>query len=198
MAKRATITGERQDLARAAKVANQQMRRLEKAGYTGSPAYKAAQAYLTAMGVKPTRSGVRRFPESYTRVSEADLLAYEKGVRALREPDTASGLNLGTVQGYRQYFKEIYTAADAKYDLSGSGVSPEAYYKMWSEMPDKEKDRVYGSEVYIRILKAVSSKYGQSDSFNQTEVIKAVNAVGSFFGALKAAGITMQEYKEVE
>ena len=198
MAKRQnTITGERLELARAARVANQQMRRLEKAGYTMSPAYKSAQAYLTALGVKPTKSGARRFPEHYNRVSEEDLLAYEKGVRALREPDTRSGLNLGTVAGFRKYISDIFSTADTHYKLTERGVTPQAYYKMWSEMSDKEKDRVYGSEVYIRILKAYSTKYGNIDAQTNRELWEAVNSAGSFFGALKAAGISLSEYMEV-
>lgn len=185
---------DRLELAKQAKVANQQMRRLEKAGCTRSPAYKAAQSYLTALGVKPTASGARRFPESYKSVSEEMLRAYQKGVAGLREPDNATGFNLGTVSGVRSYYKAVYQAADATYHLQESGIGQEEYLKFWEEMPDKEKQRVYGSRVYIRILRAYSTKYGDSGKYSAAEIAKKVNSANSFLAALDDIGLTAGEY----
>lgn len=184
-----TWSGERADVARLAKSVNAQMRKLERAGYTRSPAYKTAQAWLTAMGAKPTKSGGRRFPESYRSVSEDDFLAYQHAIEQMKEAPT------GTVQGYREYYSEVFEAANRRYNLDGMGVSQDAYFKMWEEMPDKEKDRVYGSDVYIRILKAYSSKYGDAGELTGADIAERVNAAGSFLGALKSVGINMGEYR---
>lgn len=185
---------DRIELAKQAKVANQQMRRLEKAGYTNSPAYKSAQAYLTSLGVKPTKGGPRRFPESYKSVDEDMLRAYQKGVAGLREPDNKTGFNLGTVAGFRAYYNAVYEVANKHFNLKEAGVSQEDYYKMWAAMPDKDKDRIYGSRIYIRIISAYNTKYGDRATMSGAEIAKRVNEAGSFFGALKAVGLSVKDY----
>ena len=181
-------------LGRAAKVANQQMRRLEKAGYTRSPAYKQAQASLSMMGVKPTSSGSRRFPENYRAVTEEQYYMFEKAVMEMREYRTPQGYAVGTVKGFRQYYHDIYQAADRRYGLEKAGISAEAWFEYWSQMSDKNSDRVYGSDIYIEILMAYSSKYGDISKETAAEIAGLVNTAGNWYDALSAIGLTEEEF----
>ena len=204
---RNTITGERRELARMAKIANQAMRRLERADETGSPAYRKAQAYLKTLGVKPTQNGARRFPETYNSMSEAEFLAYEKGIRALREPDTLTGINTGTVSGYRKFKKQIYDSADKRYGLRDLGITQDEYLTIWDTLPERiTHERVFDSDVYITIIKAMWDKRRNkkpdeelpTQEMSVEEIINAVQSVRRQSDALELVGITSYQYYKLK
>ena len=189
-------------VARMAKVANQRMRRLEKAGYTRSPGYKEQQAFLMQMGIAPTPSGARRFPESYKSVSEDELIQYEIRLEKIASASAAaetsgevSAHNLYTVQGVRKFYNDVYQTADKRYGLTERGVSQEEWLDMWSSMSDKQRDRVYGSDIYVRIIKAYYSKYrDDADKMSSEEIAAAINEHRNFMQALSSVGLSMKDY----
>lgn len=180
-------------LGKQAKVVNQAMRRLEKKGMTGSPAYQSAQAYLTLLGVKQTDAGPRRFPESYVNKDDRTLRAFEKGISAYYNP-SPGGFQTGTVQGYREYYNTVYGTADSRYHLQEHGVSKEEYLDFWEHITESEQGKMYGSKVYIKILNAYSTKYKDRGKYTVNEVVDRIQSSKTFLGALKSVGLSLRDY----
>lgn len=185
-------------LGRMAKTANQRMRRLEKAGFERSPMYKSQQAFLAQLGIAPTASGARRFPENFRNVPDELLIPYENKLQDMATPDPDTGINLATVQGVKQFYDLVYEGANRRYKLSEKGIGRKAWGDMWSAMSDKTKDRVYGSEVYVRIIKAYYSKYKDpSERMTDKEIAQTINAHSNFMQALKSVGLSMHDYVQI-
>lgn len=130
-----------------AKAANERMRQLEKSGVY-SPAYEAVQAKLEAMGVKKTSRGGRRFSET-GKGTFNQLEALRKVVNDFMSMKTSTPKKAAEVA------EAIWQAADKGNKLSERNITKEQWGELWRTLPEKKKDRAYGSTVYVEILDTV-------------------------------------------
>lgn len=183
-----------EDLRKMQKRANQRMVRLEKAGYT-SPAYQAVQAKLEILGRQVNRAQGRRFKET----GVATYNEYEMQKKILEE---FLGAKTSTVSGAKNWESSIYETSDIKYGLSKTGINKKDWAELWSNMPSDHKDRVFGSEVIIRMVRTYSNKRGKGSKDEQrmsiAEIAEAINTSKSVKDAHKKLGITYRDIKETE
>ena len=180
------------ELKKLAKVANQRMRELEKRGIS-SPAYESAQATLEAMGVKKGKATGRRFSET----GKATYNQREAMKKALKK---FVGATTSKVSGIKKLRENIWNTADQNNALSAKGITKDQYFNIWKNLPDKKKDRIFGSQVYINIVSAAMKKNGRKKEENRLsveEIVKAVEASKDYKSALKAVGLSYSDVKKV-
>ena len=180
------------ELKKLAKVANQRMRELEKRGIS-SPAYEAAQATLEAMGVKKGKATGRRFSET----GKATYNEREAMKKALKK---FVGATTSKVSGIKELRENIWNTADQNNALTAKGITKDQYFNIWKNLPDKKKDRIFGSQVYINIVSAAMKKNGRKKEENRLsveEIVKAVEASKDYKSALKAVGLSYSDVKKV-
>ena len=180
------------ELKKLAKVANQRMRELEKRGIS-SPAYESAQATLEAMGVKKGKATGRRFSET----GKATYNQREAMKKALKK---FVGATTSKVSGIKEMRENIWNTADQNNALSAKGITKDQYFNIWKNLPDKKKDRIFGSQVYINIVSAAMKKNGRKKEENRLsveEIVKAVEASKDYKSALKAVGLSYSDVKKV-
>lgn len=180
------------ELKKLAKVANQRMRELEKRGIS-SPAYESAQATLEAMGVKKGKATGRRFSET----GKATYNQREAMKKALKK---FVGATTSKITGILELQENIWNTADQNNALSAKGITKDQYFDIWKNLPDKKKDRIFGSQVYINIVSAAMKKNGRKKEENRLsveEIVKAVEASKDYKSALKAVGLSYSDVKKV-
>ena len=180
------------ELKKLAKVANQRMRELERRG-TSSPAYESVQATLEAMGVKKGKATGRRFSET----GKATYNQREAMKKALKK---FVGAKTSKITGIRELQENIWNTADQNNALSAKGITKDQYFDIWKNLPDKKKDRIFGSQVYINIVSAAMKKNGRKKEENRLsveEIVKAVEASKDYKSALKAVGLSYSDVKRV-
>lgn len=180
------------ELKKLAKVANQRMRELEKRGIS-SPAYESAQATLEAMGVKKGKATGRRFSET----GKATYNQREAMKKALKK---FVGAKTSKITGILELQENIWNTADQNNALSAKGITKDQYFDIWKNLPDKKKDRIFGSQVYINIVSAAMKKNGRKKEENRLsveEIVKAVEASKDYKSALKAVGLSYSDVKKV-
>lgn len=171
-----------------AKRANQRILRLERKE-PNSPALKAVQAILQMNGKRSNNITGRRFSET-GKGTRNELKQLEKELNNFLNMDTS------TIRGYRKYEKNIFETANEKYNLVSNGINFDDYMKIWEELPDYEKDRMYGSESIIKMVIAATKKDGKVKDENELsieEIIERIQSSKSLSDAYRALGITYEE-----
>lgn len=134
-----------------AKKANERMRQFEKRNIA-SPAYKAAQARLEQLGVISKTAKGRRFSETGKFVDNNQMSHIESIL------NTFLGQKTSTIKGYKDYRSNVLEGAKKRYDLPALGLSDEEYLDIWEYLPEKEADRIFGSDDDVRIVSEVLQK----------------------------------------
>ena len=181
------------EVRRLAKRANQRMVELEKRAMN-TPAYQAVQAALEMMGRRSKTALGRRFSET-GRGTENELRQQKAELEKFLNQKTS------TVSGYKEYRKEVFEGADKKYGLTKAGISQEDYERLWLELPDKEKDRMYYPSFYIEIMevyemKRQSGQIKQENELTLTDIIRILEGSKNLKSALKDIGLEMGDIIE--
>ena len=178
------------ELRRKAKQANQRMVRLEKAGLN-SPAYQAVQAKLEMLGKSTKGNRGRRFSETgKATYNEMEILN-----KILDE--FLSNQKTSTVKGATQYQESVWNAARENYDLDEAGITREDWLSFWESMPDR-KDRLYGSEQIVAMVRAYSMKNDEleaEDKMSMSEIADAIQSQRTLKDAYNSLGLTGSEVR---
>ena len=179
-----------EDLRRKAKQANQRMVRLEQGGIQ-SPAYQAAQAKLEMLGKTTKGSRGRRFSET-GKATYNEMQILNRALDDFLSKDVTS-----TVSGAKRYYEEVWNTANENYDLDEAGISKEEWLNFWDSMSDK-KDRLYGSEQIIAMVRAYSMKDNDlipDDKLSMSEIADKIESQKTLKGAYNALGLTGSEVR---
>lgn len=177
---------------KSAKLANQQMRRIEKQGID-SPAYRAVQAQLEMMGIKKTSAQGRRFPEG-RKLSYNEMEAYKRALDAYREAKTYS------VSGAKKASSEAWKTANERYNLEEHGVTKQDFSQFWKNFPEKGK-RPFGSEVVMELIENYTKKNGQlgyEDNMTPAELAQAIANANDRSSAMEALGLDIEDFETAE
>lgn len=170
------------------------MVRLEQAGMQGSPAYQSVQAQLEMMGVKAKATAGRRFSETGKEVyNKAEHL--KKVLKHFLESETSR------VKGYKDYRSQVWKSADEKYNLSESGITEDDYMDFWKNYPDKEKDRLFGSEIVIELISTYKWKNKElknEQELTGQEIADAIQGSKDYKTALKKLGLTTEDIDQYD
>lgn len=171
------------------KAANERMRQLELKGIK-SPAYMQVQAQLEVLGKRTKGDRGRRF-------SETGKATYNEMELLNKILDQFLGAKTSTLTGAKQYEKDVWTTANKNNKLSEAGITKDQWLKFWAAMPDR-KDRTFGSEQYVAMIRAYSMKNGTLEDMNKLsveQIAEEIEAQDNLKAAYKSIGLT---YKEVD
>ena len=185
------------------KRANQRLVRLEQLGVK-SPAYEAAQARLEIMGKQTKGDRGRRFSET----GKAEYNDYEHQMKILRE---FLDMETSTQKGAKKWIDDIWETASAPHvrkkdnklidlKLKESGITKEDWLEFWKNMPSKQKDRAFGSEVVVKMMRTYTYKNKQlkdDQKFTMKEIAEAIQESKSVKSAYEKLGITYRDIKKV-
>lgn len=180
------------DLRTLAKRANQRMVELEKRGMkTG--AYEAVQGYLEMAGVKRKSATGRRFSETgKATYNEYELM--KKYLNRFLEAKTS------TVTGTKKFYDDVWEGARRNLNIDAYGITKEEYMEIWENLPNKKKERLYGSGT---IIKMVSTKLRKGldgaqdgDRMSVAEIINEIQASKNIKDAYKRLGINYRDMKD--
>lgn len=183
------------DLRLLQKRANQAMVRLE-ALHIQSPAYQAAQAKLEVLGKQAKGDRGRRFSET----GKATYNEYEYQKRILEE---FLGMSTRTQAGAKKWVEDVWTGAvksDKDLKLVEAGVTRDQWLDFWSNMPSNHKDRAFGSEVIVKMLRTYTYKNKElqdEQKLSMEEIADAIQNASSVKSAYKSLGISYKDVKEV-
>ena len=144
-----------------AKRLNQRLVRGEQTGMN-SPGIKSMKGILDTLGRK-------RFSETGKAASKEELEFMKKQLKRLEKEETT------TTTGYKEYRNRVLDKAREKFGLEELGVSDEEYLDIWENLADDKSKRIYGSDIYIAVVKAVKRKGGGDvpiDSKQITEILE--------------------------
>lgn len=183
------------DLRLLQKQANQAMLRLERLKIK-SPAYQAAQAKLEVLGRPASADHGRRFSET----GKATYNEYEYQKRILQD---FLGMSTRTQAGAKKWVADVWEGAlqsDKELKLQEAGVTRDQWLDFWSNMPSNHKDRAFGSEVIVKMLRTYTYKNKKkTDEQKMTieEIADAIQSSETVKGAYKKLGITYNDVKKV-
>ena len=169
------------------KAANERMRQLEKRGIK-SPAYQSIQAQLEILGKRTKGDRGRRFSET-GRGTYAERELQKKILNEFLEQKTSK------VRGAKEYEKDVWETANKNNKLSEAGISRKDWLDFWAAMPDR-KDRLYGSEQIVSIVRAYSMKKGKlkdMDEMSVEEIADEIQASKNLKDAYKKLGLSPGE-----
>lgn len=174
------------DVRRLAKRANQRMVELEQHAIN-SPAYKAVQAALEMMGRRSKTAFGRRFSET-GKGTENELRQQKAELEKFLNQKTS------TVRGYKEYRKNVFEGANKKYNLTEAGITQDDYERLWLELPDKEKDRMYYASFYVEVMevyemKRQSGQIKQENELMLTDIIRILEGSKNLKSALNEIGL---------
>lgn len=175
------------DLRLMQKAANERMRQLEKRGIK-SPAYLAVQAQLEILGKQTKGQRGRRFSET-GKGTYADIELQKKILSEFLAQQTS------TIKGAKQYEKDVWETANKNNKLSEAGISRQDWLDFWAAMPDR-KDRLYGSNQIVSIIRAYSLKNGKlkdKDKMTMQEIADEIQASKDLKSAYKSLGLKPSE-----
>lgn len=183
------------DLKRLAKVANQRMVELERRGIK-SPAYNAVQGKLEILGRRGTDKRGRRFSET----GKATYNEYEYIKKQLNEFINAQ---TSTIRGAKKWEEDVWQGAlksNKKLFLQGSGITKDDWLEFWQNMPAKQKDRTFGSETIVEMLRTYTIKQNGEEIDEQRmsikEIAEAIQNAKNTKAAHKALGINYKDIKK--
>lgn len=183
-----------EDYRKLAKRANQRLREMEKHPNELSPAYHNAQAYLEMAGVKKEGQTGRRFSERLN-------MTWNEYQHMMKAVENFLGSKTSTVSGFKKYKNTVWKTANKNFKLSDSGITKEQYFDFWKNYPDKEKDRMYGSQVVINILNTyswVNGKKKREEQLTGKEIADLIQKSNNYKEALRSLGLTIEDIKDYE
>lgn len=175
------------DLRAMAKRANQRMLRLERAGIS-SPAYQAAQSKLEILGRTSSGNRGRRFSET-GRATYNEMEATKKVLEDFLNATTS------TISGEVDFRKRVWNSANTNNQLDEAGITRKDWEEFWESMPS-EKDRLYGSDQIVAIIRAYSQKNGElqdEDKLTMEEIADKIQSSKNLKSAYRSLGITSKE-----
>lgn len=179
-----------------AKRLNQRLVRAEKTGMN-SPGIKLIKGILDTLGRN-------RFSETGKAASKEELDFMKKQLKRLEKEETT------TMSGYKEYRNRVLDKAREKFGLEELGISDKEYLDIWENLADDKSKRIYGSDIYIAVVKAVKRKGGNDvpiDTKQITDILEQEanrlrNSKGklsktasarAYRNALKEMGITTRD-----
>lgn len=182
------------DLRLLQKRANQAMKRLEDLKID-SPAYSVVQAQLEILGRRPKRALGRRFEET-------GVATYNEYLHQKKILEDFLSMKTRTQKGAKQWIEDVWQGAKENPDLKieESGITREQWLDFWKNMPANHKDRLFGSEVIVKMLRTYTYKNRElkdDQKLSAAEIADAINQATNVKAAYKALGITYKDVKKV-
>lgn len=182
------------DLRLLQKRANQAMVRLERKGIE-SPAYKAVQAQLEVLGRRSSGTIGRRF-------SESGKATYNEYMMQKKILEDFLNMKTRTQTGAQKWVEDVWSGAleNEELKLKETGVTKEQWLDFWSNMPSNHKDRMFGSEVIVKMLRTYTYKNRElkdDQKMTAAEIADEIKKASSVKEAHKALGITYKDIKQV-
>ena len=179
------------ELRKLAKAMNQRMVELEKRGFH-SPAYASVQARLQALGREKGKAAGRRFSETGYFKNQNEMRQIEKILKTFKEQKTS------TLKGYKEYRQKVLTGLAEHYHYREYGLTDNEMLEYWEAMPDREQDRIFGSDETFIIVTAYLQRTDlePENTLSITEIVQTVNESKSLTDALKRLGIGQREYMD--
>ena len=159
------------DLRALQKRANQAMVRLERLGIK-SPAYQSVQADLEVLGRQISGDRGRRFSET----GRATYNEYEAQKKILTD---FLNMKTRTQAGAKQWVEDVWEGARENSDLKleEAGVTKDMWLDFWDNMPSNHRDRILGSEVYVKILRTYTYKNRELSDDQKMTVEEIADAI---------------------
>lgn len=183
------------DLRLLQKRANQAMLRLERLGIN-SPAYQAVQARLELLGQQTKGQRGRRFSET----GRATYNEYEIQKKILTD---FLNMKTRTQAGAKKWLENVWEGAlksDKDWKLKESGVTRDEWLEFWASMPGRHQDRMFGSEVIVKMLRTYSYKNKElkdDDKLSMQEIAEAIQNSRDVKSAYKSLGISYRDVNKV-
>ena len=169
------------------KAANERMRQLEKVGID-SPAYQSIQARLEVLGRQTKGTRGRRFSET-GRATYSEMQLLNKILDEFLSQKTSK------LKGAKEYQEEVWNSANKNNKLAAAGITRDQWLKFWESMPDR-KDRLYGSNQVVAIMRAYSiknKKLSDDDKLSVEEIAEQIQASENLKDAYIKLGITPKQ-----
>lgn len=178
------------ELRKLAKAMNQRMVELEKRGFN-SPAYRAVQARLQQLGRDRLRAAGRRFSETGYFANQNEMRKVESILQKFKEQETSK------LSGYRVYRKRVLDGLQERYNYKSQGITDDDMMDFWEEMPDDEKERMYGSdETFIIVAKFLIDKRKHREILTEVVGLSASDAA-EYLQSVKGIGVTEEEIEQM-
>lgn len=182
------------DLRLLAKRANQAMVRLERLDIN-APAYEYAQAVLEMLGKEAKGNRGRRF-------SETGKATYNEYQMLKSRLEKFLNMETHSEKGAKQWVEKIWQGAlkSDKINIKDSNISRSDWLEFWKQMPNRQRDRMLGSEVIVNLLRTASLKNERLKEENRLtpeEIARAIQDSTDVKSAYKSLGITSKEYFSV-
>lgn len=183
-----------QDLRLLQKRANQAMVRLERL-QINSPAYQAVQAQLEVLGKQTQGSRGRRFSET----GKATYNEYEMQKKILTE---FLNMKTRTQAGAKQWVTDVWEGAlksDKGLLIKEAGITRDQWLEFWSNMPSNHKDRMFGSEVIVKMLRTYvykNRKLKDDQKMSMAEIVDAIQGSETVSEAHRKLGIGYKDIKK--
>ena len=168
------------------------MRQLEKAGIK-SPAYQAVQAQLEVLGKRTKGDRGRRFSET-GRATYNEMELLNRILNTFLYENKTS-----TLAGAREYERDVWESANKNNKLAAAGISRADWLNFWENMPNKEKDRLYGSTQNVAMVRAFTIKRDKIREMSEDErqkMIKSGQLTEEQLSTFMDDTYTMQEIAE--
>lgn len=174
------------------KAANERMRQLEKADIK-SPAYQSIQAKLEVLGKQSKDNRGRRF-------SETGKATYNEMEVQMKILDEFLSQGTSKIRGAREYYDTVWESANENNKLSDIGITKEQWFEFWENMPNKKKDRMFGSAQIVNMLQAYvkkGDKLEEENKMSMSEIAEEIQSHTSLKAAYKSLGITQNDVRNV-
>ena len=191
------LTRKFEDLRKLQKQANQRLVRLEQLGIK-SPAYQAAQAQLEILGKQKKGDRGRRFSET----GKATYNEYEMQMKMLK--DFLFNMATSTTKGAKEWEEDVWQGAlssDKNLKIQESGITKQEWLDFWSNMPSNKKDRLLGSEVYVRLFRTYTyknRKLSDNQKMSVEEIAEAIRDEKNMQAAKEKLGLSTKDLKSVD
>ena len=179
------------DLKAMAKRANQRMVELEHRGLKAG-AYNRVQGYLEMMGKKSKRETGRRFSET-GKATYNEYQTLKKFLSRFLESKTS------TVRGTKSFYDKVWRTANERMNLAERGITKDEYMEIWENLPDDNRDRVFGSDTIISMVTTALNKGGKKktgEALTVSEIVEKIQNASNVKDAYRSIGITYKDVKE--
>lgn len=174
-----------------AKRANQRMVELERRGMD-TAAYNAVQGYLEMAGVKKNKATGRRF-------SETGKATYNEMQVMKKFLNRFLGSKTSTVTGTKKFYNDVWEGAERNLNISNYGITKDEYMQIWESLPNKKKDRLYGSGTIIKMVSTALRRNAETKDENAltvSEIVTEIQASKNTKDAYNRLGITYKDMKQ--
>ena len=183
------------ELRKLQKRANQRIVRLEQMGIK-SPAYESVQAKLEILGRQAVGDRGRRFSET----GKGTYNEYEHQIKVLKD---FLSMETSTQAGSKKWENDVWQGAlesDKGLMIKEAGITKDQWLEFWKNMPGNHKDRTFGSEIIVKMLRTYTyknRKLSDDQKMSAAEIADAIQAQTKVKDAYKQLGITYKDIKKV-